>query len=99
MKTVVVGGSGFLGAAVVNELLHRGDEVTVLDPRASPETLDAWYGPDRVRAAMGDMLRPETLRPHFEGADEVYHMGGKLGTSELEDSMHAAVAANVTGAI
>src|SRR6185436_12781458 len=29
----------------------------------------------------------------------VYHMGGKLGTSELEDSMHAAVAANITGAL
>jgi UDP-glucose 4-epimerase len=99
MNTVVVGGSGFLGVAVVTELLRRGDAVTVLDPRANQPGLDAQFGEGAVRAVVGDMLRPETLRAHFEGADEVYHMGGKLGTSELEDSMHVAVAANITGAL
>jgi UDP-glucose 4-epimerase len=52
-----------------------------------------------VRVVPGDMMRPETLVAAFDGADEVYHMGGKLGTSELEDSVHEAVAANITGAL
>jgi nucleoside-diphosphate-sugar epimerase len=84
---------------VVSDLLRRGDAVTILDPRADQATLDAQFGSGAVQAAVGDMLRPDTLRPHFEGADEVYHMGGKLGTSELEDSMHEAVTANITGAL
>jgi nucleoside-diphosphate-sugar epimerase len=99
MQTVVVGGSGFLGIAVVAELLRRGDSVTVLDPRANQTALAQQFGDGAVTAAVGDMLRPESLRRHFDGADEVYHMGGKLGTSELEDSMHIAVAANITGTI
>jgi UDP-glucose 4-epimerase len=99
MKAVVVGGRGFLGSAVVAELLCRGDTVTILDPRASQAECDETLGVGRVEAVRGDMLAPAELREHFAGTDEVYHMGGKLGTSELDESVHDAIAANITGAV
>jgi len=99
MRAVVVGGRGFLGAAVVRELLDRGDDVVVLDPRASQQGCDDQFGCGRVRDVVGDMLDPAGLRRHFAGAGEVYHMGGKLGTSELDDALHEAVAANITGSL
>jgi UDP-glucose 4-epimerase len=99
MKAVVVGGRGFLGSAVVTELLSRGDSVSIVEPFAAQAECDTRFGDGRVRAIQGNMLRPDTLVAAFQGADEVYHMGGKLGTSELEDSVHEAVAANITGAL
>jgi UDP-glucose 4-epimerase len=99
MRTVVVGGRGFLGSAVVKELLRRGDIVAIVDPCASQGENDARFGAGLVEAIPGDMLRPLSLTEAFDGADEVYHMGGRLGTSELEDAVHDAVAANITGAI
>ena len=99
MKAIVVGGRGFLGSAVVADLLHRGDSVAIVEPTIVQSECDDRFGRGRVKAIPGDMLRPETLVRAFDGADEVYHMGGKLGTSELEDSVHDAVAANITGAL
>ncbi|AHG90497.1 NAD-dependent epimerase/dehydratase [Gemmatirosa kalamazoonensis] len=99
MHAVVVGGLGFLGGAVVDELLARGDAVSVVDPHAARIRCDERFGPGRVRALDGDILHPATLRDAFHGADEVYHLAGRLGTSELDDDVPAAIATNVTGAV
>lgn len=99
MRVVVVGGRGFLGGAVVSELLARGDAVSIVEPAGVSSHGDARFGAGRVRYVAGDMMRPDTLIAAFDGADEIYHMGGKLGTSELEDTVHEAVAANITGAL
>lgn len=99
MRAVVVGGRGFLGGAVVSELQRRGDEVAIIDPCVSQADCDAMFGRGNVNAIPGDMMRPADLSRAFEGADEVYHMGGKLGTSELDTMVHEAIAANITGAV
>src|SRR5205085_8753266 len=83
----------------VAELLRHGDDVAIVDPAASQAECDAHHGAGRVEAIAGDMLRPSSLAAAFAGAGEVYHMAGKLGTSELEDAIHDAIAANITGAV
>jgi len=45
------------------------------------------------------MMDPQFLREAFRDADEVYHLGGKLGTTELDDSIRNAVELNVIGAV
>lgn len=97
MRTVVVGGRGFLGRAIVAELQVRGDEVTVFD-RAVPATISTAEDPG-VRHVSGDIGSRDVLVAAFEGADEVYHLGGRLGTSELESDVHGAIAANITGTV
>src|SRR5690349_6841230 len=99
MEKVVVGGLGFLGGAIVDELLRRGDAVAVLDPHAADARCAARFGPGRVRCLRGDILDPASLRDAFRGADEVYHPAGRLGTSELDADVPSAIAANVTGAV
>ena len=42
---------------------------------------------------------PVALRRAFDGADEVYHLAGMLGTSELDDDVQAAIVGNVCGAV
>lgn len=99
MKAVVIGGMGFLGSAVVRALLSRGDEVVVVDPHASQALADQKFGPCAVRLAAVDMGERSALTAALRGADEVYHYGGRLGTSELDSDVLAAIEANVVGAV
>jgi UDP-glucose 4-epimerase len=99
MRAVVVGGAGFLGSSIVEELIERGDTVVVFDTQASDEWCQAVFGDGRVEVFTGDILEPADLRAAFDGADEVYHLAGMLGTSELEDCVADAIHSNVTGAV
>jgi nucleoside-diphosphate-sugar epimerase len=96
---VVVGGAGFLGSSIAETLLERGEAVVVFDNAASQEWCDAVFGDGRVEARRGDILNPRDLRAAFDGADEVYHLAGLLGTSELDQSVVEAIHSNVTGAV
>ena len=97
MKVVVTGGNGFIGTAIVLELLRRSSEVVVLDTAAVPRHLDG-HARD-VTYIQGSILDKESLRTAFRGAAEVYHLAGKLGTSELDDNVEMAVTVNVIGAV
>lgn len=99
MRSIVVGGMGFLGGAVVDALLERGDTVGIVDNRGTRRERDRRFGATRVRGWHGDILDQATLAPAFAGADEIYHFAGRLGTSELEEDIHGAIAANITGAV
>jgi nucleoside-diphosphate-sugar epimerase len=99
MKTIVLGGSGFLGGAIAQELIERDHDVIVIDIAGSQAACDARHGAGAVEFVAGDILDRDTLRTHFGGAEEVYHLAGKLGTSELDDTPALAVHVNVIGSI
>ncbi len=69
MTSVVTGASGFLGGALVIELLARGRAVRAVDLHRGP-TLD---GLD-VEFVHGDVLDPPSLDIALEGAGAVYHL-------------------------
>lgn len=98
-RAVVVGGLGFLGAAVVRELVTRGSAVLVVDRRASRAACDRLFGRGLVGWRRADITDRMTLRSCFRRADEVYHFAGRLGTSELETDLHRAIEDNITGAV
>lgn len=99
MWAVVVGGHGFIGGEIVRDLLRRGDQVVVLDRRGTQAACDALFGAGAVEAVAGDVLDPGSLERAFRGADEVYHLAGKLGTSELDGEIRRAIEVNVIGAV
>jgi dihydroflavonol-4-reductase len=71
VKTLVTGGSGFIGSAVVLELLQRGKDVrTLVRSREHPGNL---AGID-VEQIQGDLLDGESLRRAMKGCDAVYHL-------------------------
>jgi UDP-glucose 4-epimerase len=98
-RAVVVGGSGFIGGEVVRALVAAGDEVVVFDRAASQARVDALFGRHAARAVAGDIGDPEALRAAIARADEVYHLAGALGTSELDSQLRHAIEANVLGAV
>ncbi len=73
MKSLVIGGTGQLGANLVRALLERGDQVRVLHRSTSNTfTID---GLD-IERVVGDLNDGESLRLGCEGRDVVYHTAG-----------------------
>lgn len=71
MKTLVTGGAGFIGSAVVRRLLAEGREVRVmLAPKEGAENV-AGLEVEQVRA---DLLDGEAVRRAVAGCDVVYHL-------------------------
>lgn len=67
---LVVGGNGFLGSYVVDELVAAGHDVTVFDRFSSPPTFTS----AGVRAIAGDYLDTAALRSALEGQELLFHL-------------------------
>ncbi|CAN5796943.1 3 beta-hydroxysteroid dehydrogenase/delta 5--_4-isomerase [soil metagenome] len=108
-RVLVTGGSGFVGANLVTELLQRGHEVVSFDRAPSPL-------PDhpRLQTVVGDICAKDGVATAVAGVDTVFHtaaiidlMGGASVTEEYrqrsfavnvggtENLIHAAAAAGV----
>jgi NADH dehydrogenase len=87
MHVLLVGGSGFIGTYLSEELLDRGHDVTVLS--RSPEDV-----PEGVETAMGDVTASDSIEAAFEGQDVVYNLVAlsplfePKGGNEMHDRLH-----------
>jgi nucleoside-diphosphate-sugar epimerase len=99
MKTLVTGGGGFLGRHLVQRLLERGDEVTVLARGDYPDLAESGVrlircdlqdGP-RVRAACAgiDVVFHVAARAGLGGPYHDYHQANVLGTRHIIDGCRA----------
>jgi dihydroflavonol-4-reductase len=71
MKTFVTGGTGFVGGAVVRQLLQAGHEVRALvRPRADTRQLDQL----EIERVEGDLSHLGSLRRGIGGCDWVFHV-------------------------
>jgi uncharacterized protein YbjT (DUF2867 family) len=70
MRVFVTGASGYVGSAIVSELLQQGYEVTALVRNGS--TISA----PSIRAIEGDLLRPQTYEAALADCDAVIHLVG-----------------------
>lgn len=66
MKVLLLGGTGFLGSALVPRLLERHHEVAVLTRRTEASTGIAGMG---AKPIVGDLLAPESVSPQISGIE------------------------------
>jgi len=71
MKIAVTGGNGFVGKAVVDDLLARGHEVRILARSFPADSRDG-----QRLFFRGNVVTGEGLDRCLEGADAVIHMVG-----------------------
>ncbi|HEY2895056.1 MAG TPA: NAD-dependent epimerase/dehydratase family protein [Pirellulales bacterium] len=74
MRALVTGGGGFLGRAVVEQLLERGDQVRIL-ARGSYPDLEA----SGVECQRGDIRELESIDRACAGVDVVFHTAAIAG--------------------
>jgi UDP-glucose 4-epimerase len=91
MRAVVTGGAGFIGSNLVDALLARGDEVTVVDNFAS--------GKRENLNAEARLLEHDIREPFSLAADVVFHLAAQadVQTSMKRPEYDAAV--NVVGTV
>lgn len=73
-KVLVTGGGGFLGGAIVRQLVERGDRVTSFSRRFYPELTS--YGVEQIRGDISDKTAVELA---CKGMDLVFHVAAKPG--------------------
>ncbi len=96
MRTLVIGGTGFLGAKVITRLLDHGDEVLCFDlATGSPRLSDV---ASRVQFIQGDVAVIEEVIAAIRDfhADRIVHLA-YLKTAEAEYQLQRAMRFNVTG--
>jgi NADH dehydrogenase len=88
MNVLVVGGSGFIGTHLSEELVARDHDVTVLS--RSPDRADL---PDGVTTATGDVTEYDSIEGQFEGQDAVVYLVAlsPLFKPDGGDAMHDRV--------
>lgn len=93
MKTVVFGGSGFLGSHVADALVARGHEVTIFDLKPSP------YAAGAHRTIAGDILDSGAVAEALGGADAVYHLAGIVDLDDASTRPLDTVQQNIAGTV
>jgi UDP-glucose 4-epimerase len=102
MRTVVTGGAGFIGSNVVDALVERGDEVTVVDNLSTGrrENLEQALA-SGARLVEADMRDGEAIRDVCDQArpEVVFHLGAQIDVrrSVADPAFDASV--NVIGTI
>ncbi len=89
MKTLVTGGGGFLGSAIVRQLLDRGDCVRTFSRSDYPALRES--GVETIR---GDVADFDAVSAAVEGCEVIYHVAAKAGVWGRADDYHRA---NVVG--
>lgn len=92
-KVLVTGGTGFVGAYVLDKLLALGIKVTILDN----QVIDSL--PPGVGFFLGDIRDREAMVEAVGAHAGVIHLAGVLGTQELVEQPRTAVEVNIQGSL
>ena len=88
MKALVTGGGGFLGSAIVRQLINRGDRVVSFSRGDYPQL--AALGVEQRRGDLSDL---DALVDAAKGCDVVFHVAAKAGIwGEFKEYYQANVA-------
>lgn len=82
MHYLVTGGAGFIGIHLVNELVLRGNHVTVFDNFTGDRGSHTIHKSEHVRIIDDDIREKLSLRTALKGVDGVFHLAGKISAPE-----------------
>jgi len=92
-RTVITGGSGFLGSHLADELAGRGHQVVVFDQKLSASL------PAGAEQVVGDLGNFELLCKTLAGADYVYHFAALSDLNRARELPRETAQVNVLGTV
>jgi UDP-glucose 4-epimerase len=96
-RVVVTGGCGFVGSHLVERLVARGDEVTVLDGIPLPPDMPAGVR-EHIRLVDGDIRDTGAVAMAIgSGADVIYHLAAVVGVDQYLARPLDVIDVNFTG--
>ncbi len=94
-KSLVTGGSGFIGSHVVENLLSKGHEVTCIDNESANN--DNFYWNNKIYNVKADISTYRDMREHFDGIDYVFHLAAESRLQPAIENPINAVIKNCVG--
>jgi UDP-glucose 4-epimerase len=97
MRYLVTGGAGFIGSHLVESLVGRGDQVTVLDNFSTgfPSNIEGFA--DVVRLVQGSVLDPLLVDELVEECDAVFHLAAAVGVRLIVEEPLRSFITNIKG--
>ncbi len=92
-KALIVGGSGFLGSHVADELDAAGYSITIYDKEKSP-----WLKAHH-QFVQGHILEKDKIRNVTQGQDVVYHFAAIADIGEASAKRVEAIETNILGSV
>ena len=89
--TLITGGTGFLGAHLVRELIAAGDK----NIRVMATSAPAWLAELGVETVTGSITNPDDVARTVEGVTNIYHLAGRV--SRERDDAHQMYQLHVEG--
>jgi len=96
---LVTGGSGFIGAALVKELVGRGHAVRVLDDHSRGRATRLDDVADTIELVHGDVRDYDQVREATEGCEVVWHLAYINGTRFFYEKPDMVLEVGVKGAL
>ena len=93
MKVTVLGGSGFLGSHVADELSKRGHKVIIFDKKKSK-----WIRSDQ-KMFIGNILNPNDLENVIKNTDVVFHFAALADLNQALKNPINTVKVNILGTV
>jgi nucleoside-diphosphate-sugar epimerase len=97
LSALVTGGAGFIGSHLVDELLHVGVSVRVLDDLSNGKRENLAHCLDRIEFVVGDIRDVEVCRGVCQGADLVFHQAALGSVPRSMKDPATSLAVNVSG--
>jgi len=99
MKYLVTGGAGFIGSHIVEELVRKGEEVTVIDNLSFGKLENLEKVNDKINFIEGDIRNLELLQNEFEGADFILHQAALRSVPKSLEAPEEYHDVNVNGTL
>ena len=99
MRTLVTGGAGFIGSHLVDRLIGRHEEVTVLDDLSTGTRANLAHHleSDRVRLVRGTILDESAVEDLVSDCDRVFHLAAAVGVAHVVAEPLQSVLVNSRG--
>jgi UDP-glucose 4-epimerase len=99
MRTLVLGGAGFIGSHLVERLITEGHTVRVLDNLSSGKRENLANVAGDVELQVGDIRNPEALAMAVTGCDVVFHQAAIVSVQRSLDEPLFTQATNLTATL
>ena len=99
MKALVTGGAGFIGSHLCDELLDRGNEVTVLDDLSTGkfENIQHLDANPRFRVLIDTVLNERLVEELTKECDTVFHLAAAVGVKLIVEEPVRTIMTNIRG--
>ena len=99
MHTLITGGAGFIGSHLVEALLKRGDQVTILDDLSTGryENLAHLDGHPKLQIVIGTILNETLVDKLVERSELVFHLAAAVGVELIIKKPLESMMTNIRG--